>query len=58
MSQEAQQKTFNFVESPKGGIKFRDPLEEFATMDNLRTSLSETSGTHTQYLWWLALAYD
>ena len=35
-------------------IKF---LEQIAPMDNRQTSLPEVSGTHTQYLWWLAKYY-
>ena len=33
------------------------PHEQFAPIDNRQTSLSEVSGTHTQYLRWLAKYY-
>ena len=33
------------------------PHEQFAPMDNRQTSLSEVSGTHAHYLWWLAKYY-
>ena len=43
-------KSFNFVKSPRGEINFSVPLEDLAPTDQRQTSLSETSGTHTQYL--------
>ena len=40
-----------------GGGGFGPPHEQFAPMDNRQTSLSEVSGTHAHYLWWLAKYY-
>ena len=48
-------KTFKLLKSPNGEITFRATSEEFAPTDNRQTSLSEAIGTHTHYLWWLAL---
>ena len=42
---------FKFVISPNGEINFRAPLNKLQHW----TSFSESSGTHTQQLRWLAL---
>ena len=40
-----------------GGGGLAHPHDEFSLTNNQQTSLSEVSGTHTQYLWWLAKYY-
>ena len=43
-------KSYLILKSPKGEIKFCAPPQDIAFSDYRQTSLSEPSGTHTEYL--------
>ena len=57
MPLEIHQKTVTNVKSPKGEINFRTSPDEFAPTDYRQTSLSDASGVHTKYLWWLTFVF-